>query len=234
MLGVRETAIVKHHRINILLFMKGIRKHVLLVSALFLVGLAETGAVQAQTEKTVLGQHDPTPYISHVEFQSISVGGRSVSGKSSGTQPTFRDILTVSAPEEVTRHFGEPTSTEYDRFPEGSPTDYVATLTYDGVNFEYRKRGEKVRLQTLAITSEDWFLRVGGVKLQPGISTDSLSTVMRKAIRDDGEGFFRVAPPGKSEDPRSIRDSETTIQLWTETDAASGIVKKVRFHRIAP
>ena len=92
--------------------------------------------------------------------------------------------------EEVTRHFGNPTSTEYDRFPEGSPTDYVVTLTYDGLDLEYRKRGGRIRLQTMAITSEDWFIRVGGVTLQPGMSTDSLSAVMRNAIRDDGEGFF--------------------------------------------
>lgn len=140
----------------------------------------------------------------------------------------------MSSLEEVTRHFGEPTSTEYDRFPEGSPTDYVVTLIYDGLDLEYRKRGGRIRLQTMEITSEAWFTRVGGVTLQPGMSTDSLSAVMRNAIRGDGEGFFRVAPPGKSEDPRSIRDSETTIQLWSETDAGSGIVKKVRFHRIAP
>ena len=103
-----------------------------------------------------------------------------------------------------------------------------------GFELEYRKTRGEVKLQTMVITSEHQFLEVGGVKLRPGMSTDSLSTVMRNAIRGDGEGFFRVAPPGKSEDPRSIRDSETTIQLWSETDAGSGIVKKVRFHRIAP
>ena len=64
-----------HRRITSLLLMKGVIRHVLLVSALVLVGLAETGSVQAQTEKTVQGQHDPTPYISHAEFQSGSVGG---------------------------------------------------------------------------------------------------------------------------------------------------------------
>jgi len=188
----------------------------------------------SQVEKTVQGQYGPTPYISHAEFQSSSVGGGSISRKSTGSQPMLRDILAVLSLEEVTRRFGEPASTEYKRAPEGMSLEYIVYLTYDGLDLKYRKRGEKIRLETMAITSEDWFLRVGGMKLQPGMSTDSLSAVMRKAIRDDGEGFFRVAPPGKSEDPRSIRSSETTIQLWTETDAGSDIVKKVRFHRIAP
>jgi len=67
---------------------------------------------------------------------------------------------------------------------------YIVYLTYDGLDLKYRKRGEKIRLETLVITSEDWFIRVGGVTLQPGMNTDSLSAVMRKAIHDDGEGFF--------------------------------------------
>ena len=86
----------------------------------------------------------------------------------------------------------------------------------------------------MAITSEDWFLRVGGMKLQPGMSTDSLSAVMRKAIENDGDGVVAVtvAPPGKSEDSRSIRDSHTEIQFWTTEDRST--VQEVRFHRIAP
>jgi hypothetical protein len=204
------------------------------VFVLVIISLAGAGCVQAQTEKTVQGQYGPTPYISHTEFQNISVGGRTVSGKSSSSRTTFKDILAVASLKEVTRHFGEPTSTEYNRFPEGSPTDYVVHIKYDGLKLKYRKRGEKIRLETMTITSEDRFLRVGGGKLQPGMSTDSLSAVMRKAVGDDGEGFFRVAPPGKSDHPRSIRDSHTTIQLWTETDTRNRIVKKVRFHRIAP
>lgn len=202
------------------------------VFILLVTGLADSGCVQAQTEKMVQGQYGPTPYITQAEFQDISVGG-TVSGKSSSSRTTFGDILAVASLEEVTRHFGEPTSTEYNRFPEGSSTEYVVNLSYDGLSLKYRKR-DRIRLETMAITSEDWFLRIGGVKLQPGISTDSLSAVMRKAIRDDGEGFFRVAPPGKSEDSRSIRNSETTIQLCTETDEKNSTVKKVRFHRIAP
>jgi hypothetical protein len=205
-----------------------------LSSVLLVVGLVGAGCVQAQTKKKVPGQHDPTPYISHAEFQNISVGGELISGKSSGSQPTFRDILTVASLEEVTRHFGEPTSTEYNRFPEGSPTDYVVSLTYDGLKLEYRKTREEINLQTMVITSTDRFLKVGGLKLRPGMSSDSLNAVMRKAIHDDGEGFFRVAPPGKSEDPHSIRDSETTIKLWAEKDTENSIIKKLRFHRIAP
>jgi len=127
-----------------------------------LTGLFASRATFAQTEKTVSGHYGPKPYISHAEFQNISVGGGPVSDKSSGSQPKFRDILTVSSLEEVTRRFGEPTSTEYDRFPEGSPTDYVVTLIYDGLDLEYRKRGGRIRLQTMEITSEAWFIRVAG------------------------------------------------------------------------
>lgn len=200
---------------------------------LVVIGLTGTGCVQAQTEKTVQGQYGPRPYITHAELENTSVGG-TVSGKSSSSRTTFKDVLTMASMKEVTHHFGEPTSTEYNRFPEGSSTDYIATLTYDGLSLEYRKRGGKLRLQTLKITSEDRFLRVGGVKLQPGMSTDSLSAVMQTEIGDDGEGFLRVTPPGKSEDLRSTRYSNATIELWTETHTRTRIVEKVRFHRIAP
>jgi hypothetical protein len=200
----------------------------------FTSGLAAAGAVQAQTEKTVQGQYGPTPYITHTEFQNISVGGETGSSKSPGPQTTFRDILAVSSLGEVTRHFGALTSTEYNRFPEESATDYVVTLTYDGMHLEYRKSGEEITLQTMVITSTDRFLTVGGVKLQPGMSTDSLSAVVRKTVRDDGKGFFQVAPPGKRDAPRSIRHSETTIGLWTEKNQKDSTVKKVRLHRIAP
>ena len=145
MLRVRETAIVRHRCTTFLLLMKGAIRHVLLVSTLVLASLAKAGFVQAQTEKTVQRQHDPTPYISHAEFQSSSVGGEPVSRKSSGSQPTFRDILTVASLDEVTRRFGEPTSTEYNRFPGGSSTDYVATLAYEWVRIGVQKdkRGSK-------------------------------------------------------------------------------------------
>lgn len=52
--------------------MKGLTR---LISILVVVGLAGAGVVQAQTEKTVRGEHDPTPYVSHAESQSSSVGG---------------------------------------------------------------------------------------------------------------------------------------------------------------
>jgi hypothetical protein len=160
------------------------------------------------------------------------VGGETGSSTSSSPQTTFSDILTVTSLEEVTRHFGEPTSTEYDRFPEGSPTDHVVTLDHDGISLEYRKGGGEIKLQTMVITSTDRFLKVGGVRLQPGMSTDSLSAVMRKTVRDDGEGFFRVAPPGKREHPRSIRDSETTIQFWVGASVWSPTPRRSFRHRL--
>lgn len=203
-----------------------------LVSILVFVGLGGAGCVQAQTEKTVRGQHGPTPYISHAEFQDISVGGGTVSGKSSSSRPTFRDILTVASLDEVARRFGEPTSIEYNRFPEGSSTDYKAILTYDGMKLWYRKIRGKVRLQTMVITSEDRFLRVGGVKLRPGMSTDSLSAVMRKAVEDDDDGVavLRVERPGKSENLRSVQDSRTKVSV--EVDKRNHTVKEVKFNRI--
>lgn len=91
-----------------------------LSSVLLVVGLVGAGCVQAQTKKKVPGQHGPKPYISDAEFQDISVGGVAVSGKSSSSRPTFGDMLTVASLDEVTRRFGEPTSIEYNRFPEGS------------------------------------------------------------------------------------------------------------------
>jgi hypothetical protein len=200
---------------------------VLLVSS-----LAGAGCVQAQTEKTVHGQNGRTPYISYNEFQNTSVGGGIAPGKSSGPRTTFKDILAVASLKEVTRHFGEPTSTEYNRFPEGSSTDYTVDLIYDGIKLKYRKRAGGIKLETMVITSEDRFLKVGRVKLQPGMSTDSLSAVMRKEIEGDGDGVVgvKVARPGKSRDIRSVRDSHTEIQIWTEEST----VREVRFHRIAP
>ena len=130
-----------------------------LISILVSVSLAGTGCVQAQTEKTIPVQYGPTPYVSQAEFQNISVGG-GTSGKSSGSRTTFRDILTVPSLEEVTRHFGEPASTEYERAPGGMSLKYIVYLTYDGLDLKYRKRGEKIRLETMVITSEDWFIRV--------------------------------------------------------------------------
>lgn len=199
---------------------------------LLICSLAGAGCVQAQTEKTVHGQNGQTPYISYTEFQNASVGGGVVSGKSSSPRTTFKDILTVASLKEVTRHFGEPTSTEYNRFPEGSSTDYTVDLIYDGAKLKYRKRSGGIKLETMVITSEDRFLEVGGVKLQPGMSTNSLSAAIRKEIEGDGDGVVgvKVARLGKSGDLRSIRDSNTEIQIWTEENT----VREVRFHRIAP
>ena len=197
-------------------------------------GLFASGATFAQTEKTVSGQYGQTPYISHAEFQNISVEGRAASGKSSNSKTMFGDILTVASLDEVTRRFGEPNSTEYNRFPEGSSTDYTVVLTYDGLEFKYRKIMGEINLQTMTITSEDRFLKVGGVNLRPGMSTDSLSAGMQKAIEEDGNGLvaIAVAPPGKSGNFRSIRNSETEVQLLTKTGMGGPMVKKISFHRI--
>ena len=203
-----------------------------LVSILVVVSLAGAGGVQAQTEKTVQGQYSATPYISHAEFQNISMGGETVPGKSSGSRTTFRDILTVVSLEEVSRRFGEPTSTEYNRFPEGSSTDYVVTLMYDGLKIKYRKIRGEIKLQSMVITSEDRFLKIGGVKLRPGMSTKSLSSVMRKEVEDDDDGVaaVRVAKPGKSENPRSIPNGQPAIAI--EVDKGSNTLKKIEFSRI--
>ena len=202
------------------------------VLVLFFVSLAGVGCVQAQTEKTVRGQHGPKPYISHAEFQNISVGGGPVSDKSSSTRTTFRDILTVASLDEVTRRFGEPASTEYKKFPGVDYIEYLAIMSYDGSKFWYKKMRGEIRLQTMVITSEDRFLRVGGIKLRPGMSADSLSAVMRKAVEDDDDGVavLRVARQGKSEDPRSIQDSRTKVSI--EVDKGTHTVKKVKFNRI--
>lgn len=210
---------------------------VLPVSILVLVGLAGTRTVEAQTERALQWeQSDPVPYITHAEFQDICVGGETVSSKSSSSPTTFSEILSVGSLDEVTRRFGEPTSIEYNRFPEESSTDYTVYLTYDGSEFKYRKRGEKIRLETMAIASEDRFLKFGGVKLQPGMNTEALSTAIREAIESDGDGVIgvKVAWPGKSKDVRSIQDSHTEIQIWTEENQKGRTVKEVRFHRIAP
>ena len=203
-----------------------------LVSILVVVSLAGAGGVQAQTEKTVQGQYSATPYISHAEFQNISVGGGPVSDKSSSTRTTFRDILTVASLDEVTRRFGEPTSTEYKKFPGVDYIEYLAIMSYDGSKFWYKKVRGEIRLQTMVITSTDRFLRVGGVKLRPGMSADSLSAVMRKEVEDDDDGVavLRVARQGKSEDPRSIQDSRTKVSI--EVDKGTHTVKKVKFNRI--
>ena len=203
-----------------------------IVFVLVIISLAGAECVQAQTAKTVHGQHGNTAYITHAEFQNISVGGGTVSGKSSSSRTTFKDMLSVASLKEVTRHFGEPISTEYNRFPEGISTDYIVHIKYDGLNLKYRKRGKGIRLETMAITSEDRFMRVGGVKLQPGMNTDALSAVMRKAIEGAHDGIVgvKVARPGKSGDARSIRDTHTEIQIWTKKSTVS----EVRFHRIAP
>lgn len=209
--------------------MKGL---VRLISMLVVVGLAGAGAVQAQTEKTVQGQYSATPYISHTEFQSSSVGGGTASGKSSSSRTTFRDILTVASLDEVTRRFGEPTSTEYKRAPEIDYIEYIVTIDYGGINLEYKKIRGEIKLQTMVITSTDRFLKVGGVKLRPGMSTDSLSAVMRKEVEDDDDGVaaMRVARPGESEDPRSIPNGRPAIAI--EVDKRSGTLKKIRFSRI--
>lgn len=207
------------------------------IIAPFIGGLIVPGSAAAQATKlheqtTAQGEIDRTAYITHAEFQNISVGGGTVSGKSSSSRTTFKDMLSVASLKEVTRHFGEPISTEYNRFPEGISADYIVHIKYDGLNIKYRKRGKGIRLETMAITSEDRFMRVGGVKLQPGMNTDALSAVMRKAIEGAHDGIVgvKVARPGKSGDARSIRDTHTEIQIWTKKSTVS----EVRFHRIAP
>jgi len=198
-----------------------------------LTGLFASRATFAQTEKTVSGHYGPKPYISHAEFQNISVGG-GTSDKSSSTRTTFRDILTVASLDEVTRRFGEPTSTEYKKFPGVDYIEYLSIMSYDGSKFWYKKVRGEIRLQTMVITSEDRFLMVGGIKLRPGMSADSLSAVMRKAVEDDDDGVtvLRVARQGKSENPRSIRDSRTKVSI--EVDKGTHTVKKVKFNRIVP
>jgi len=200
-------------------------------AVLILASFTGVEAVEAQTEKTVQGQYGPTPYITYAEFQDISVGG-TVSGKSSSSRTAFRDVLNVASLDEVTRHFGKPKSTEYNRFPEGSSTDYVVTLNYEGINIKYRKTRRRIKLQEILITSEDRFLKVSGVKLQPGMSTDSLSAVMQKAVEDDDDGVaaVRVARPGKSEAPRSIPNGQPAISI--KVDKNSGILKRIHFSRV--
>ena len=213
-------------------FSSAARRLCILVWAMVIISLAGTGCVQAQTEKTAPGQYGPTPYISHAEFQNISMGGETVLGKSSGSRTTFRDILTVASLEEVSRRFGEPASTEYNRFPEGSSTDYVVTLMYDGFEIKYRKISGEIKLQSMVITSEDRFLKIGGAKLRPGMSTKSLSSVIRKEVEDDDDGVaaVRVAQPGKSENPRSIPNGQPAIAI--EVDKSTNTLKKIEFSRI--
>lgn len=198
--------------------MRYIGKLALLASTLVLASLLEAGAVLAQTKKTVQVQHGTAPYIRHKEFQNISVGREAASGKSSGSQVVFRYILTVASLDEVTRRFGEPTSTEYKKFPGVDYVDYLAIIRYKGIDLYYKKVDKRIKLRTMVITSEDRFLEVGGVRLRPGMSTDSLSAVMRKAVEEDEDGIavMRVARPGKSKDRRSIQDSRTKISIETD------------------
>jgi hypothetical protein len=62
------------------------------------------------------------PYISYAEFQAASVGsavsGKTTSGKTSGEKVTFKDLITVSTFDEVTRVLGKLTLNSF-TYPDG-------------------------------------------------------------------------------------------------------------------
>lgn len=213
-------------------------------AVLILASFTGIEAVEAQTEKAYRQKGKQAqavqPYISQNELEDISVGGRMASGESvSGTghkstesQVEFRDILTVRSANEITRRFGEPESTSYTKFPDVDYIEYEVSYTYEGIKLWYKKIKGELKLQTMSITSGDWFLKVGGIKLRPGMRTDSLSATVRQAI-DDGVSVLRVVGSGATEKrnlERAIRETRTKISIVL--DKKLGIVKKVNFNRI--
>ncbi len=210
-------------------FSSAARRPFILVWAMVIISLAETGAVQAQTEKTVQGQHDPTPYISHAEFQNISVGGELISSKSSGSQPTFRDILAVSSLDGVIRLFGEPKTFNRIPYPDGSTVR--VDLNYGGLKMEYFKSAGKAdfRLREMKITSSEWSLTVGEKELCPGMAGNQLSPPVRKS------GYVYIAKQGtakKAKRSGELEITDTRTQITFEIDEDSGTVKTIRFHQM--
>jgi hypothetical protein len=211
------------------------------VFALIVSSSAGVGAVQAQTEKTVQGQYGPLPYISHAEFEDISMGGRTASGTSiTGTERAssergvkFNDLLTIESVKEVTRRFGEPESTDYKKFPEEDfYIKYESTFVYKGAKFYYKKVSNKIKLETMVITSRDLFLEVGGIQLRPGMSPDALSAPVRQAM-DDGVSVLRIVGPDATEKgdlEQAVRQTRTKISIELNEDRDS--VRRVIFNQL--
>lgn len=213
-------------------------------SLFVLLFILQAGCVQAQTEKAYRhkGKHaQPVkPYISQTELEDISMGGRMASGKSVGgtgrksseRRVKFRDILTVESTDEITRRLGEPKSTDYTRFPEVDHIEYEVSYTYEGITLWYKKVNNKIKLKTISVTSEDWFLKVGGIRLRPGMRTDSLSATVRQAI-DDGVSVLRVVGPNTTEKrnlEKAIRETRTKISIILDKDNKS--VGEVNLNRV--
>ena len=200
-----------------------------LSSVLLVVGLVGAGCVQAQTKKKVPGQHGPKPYISDAEFQDISVGGEFISGKSSGFQPTFRDILAVSSLDGVIRLFGEPKHFNRATFPDGKTVR--ADLNFGGMKTEYIKvsGSSYFRLRELKVTSPEWSLTVGEKEFCPGMAVNQLSPPVRKS------GYVYIAKQGtakKAKRSGELEITDTRTQVTFEIDEDSGTVKTIRFHQM--
>ena len=233
-------------------FSSAARRPCILVWAMVIISLAETGAVQAQTEKTVQGQHDPTPYISYAEFRDISAskGQRTISSKSlrdttnlaRGGQVVLQELLSVSSLDEVIRILGQPKAIDRDEFPDGG---WAATLQYEGgTMFDYQKFEDgTIALLELQLWSSDWSLKVGEKELRPGMRIDSLSSVVRQSIQEgsypkganvDGIGSIHIAKPGtaKGGNVTLLKNGKAEITVHVNTE--SGTVGVVRFARLGP
>lgn len=207
---------------------------VLAILSLFTAFLTMPGAVSAQTnlntKPTAKGETIRTPYITYAEFQNISVNERA----------TFSELLSVSSLDGVIQALGEPKTFDRNASPDGEM--FTATLDYTGMVLDYIKRpGKEIRLETIELRSSDWFLKVGGKILRPGMKVDSLSSAIQNTITSDtilgeddidGIGTVLIAKPGKSDSGEVETMDATHGAVTLHINKETGTVKVVRFSRV--
>jgi hypothetical protein len=105
----------------------------LLLAAVSIVNITLPYVAQGQTEKTLQqymgGQTVETPYITHSEFENISIDGRGRMG----------DLLTVHSIDQAVRILGKPTETEVTEINSGGYKKSTELL-YNGFRISKRQR----------------------------------------------------------------------------------------------
>lgn len=202
----------------------------------------------AQTEKVlqrkdVHNQSAQTPYISHSEYQGISLTRQGPSGKSlkkSSDGLVLGTLLSVLSLDKIVSVLGEPESIDRNVFPDGER--FIATLEYGGMTLKYAKRKDgNVKLTTVEMRSPEWAIEVGGTELRPGMRIDQLSPAVQQSINGDtflgeddvdGVGVIRVAEKGKAKEGNVKLIEGRQPQVSVHVDEDTETIKVVRFHRI--
>jgi len=209
------------------------KKTVLLIASITLtvLSIGYVGSAQAQTKKMAtyeddLGEDREEPYITHSEFQSVTLTGRK-HAKSKARGVPFEKVLNLASLDSLNQYLGRPVEKSEDS-PFG--TSVLAYVNYKGLELEYVKaQGADFKLRELKITSSDWAVTVNGTELRPGTDANVLDKSVRRA------GHIFIAAPGAGQKAKShgkldVMGEDSSIQI--DFDEKAQQIKDIRFHRM--